>query len=39
MLAAVNAQLDAVWAWGVERGCAVESGRYRALTEDLAGCP
>ena len=32
MLAAVNAQLDAVWAWGVERGCAVESGRYRALT-------
>ena len=32
MLAAVNAQLNAVWAWGVKRGCAVESGRYRALT-------
>ena len=31
MMSGVNAQLDAIWNWGVQHGTAAESGRYRPL--------
>ncbi len=33
MLAAINAQLDEVWTWGIKRGCTTESGLYRELVK------